>query len=110
MKPTVSKGQLGCGGLTVVRVLVLAASFFLQHFCAGQYVGPLSAIVTDFTKGPSLSEPDIKIVVKLAQKAGVPNVAKSILTTSIPHRWCKLKSSAQKQLMVERSRFLRLML
>ena len=56
--------------------LFLITALFLQQFCFGQYLGPLSKISIDFTTGAVLSDSEVKTAVKLAQKAGITNIAR----------------------------------
>jgi hypothetical protein len=63
-------------GPSPFAILALIAALLLQPIGFCQYVGPLSAIATDFTRGSKLSDNEVRAVVKLAQKAGIKNISK----------------------------------
>jgi hypothetical protein len=71
-----SNVHFGRCGITLVRAMTFVAFFFFQQFCVSQYVGPLSGIQTDFSKGRNLSTEEAKAVIKLANQGGVTNIAK----------------------------------
>jgi hypothetical protein len=76
MKPRLSKMHWGYRGWTKRFVLLATALLLLQLVCAGRDDSPLPEIDRQLSNGRQLSSEDVTAVMKLAQKAGITNIAK----------------------------------